>query len=141
MDLTKPLVIYTKKQEWCQAFASDARSLITIADTVQTGVTHVVATEVMREACHRLKCIPQVEHNHNRCKSCFNDAFNKLKDLNVISTNSLAYGMHNIHKHNFVTEVTAALDNLVSAAMSITDAIKTLLQSNKHLAKVVMILT
>ena len=40
-----------KKQEHCQAFAADASNPISMVDMVQMGVTHVVATRVMRKAC------------------------------------------------------------------------------------------
>ena len=50
IDPSKPLAVYTKKQKHCQAFAADAGSPISMADMMQTGVTHVVATRVMHDA-------------------------------------------------------------------------------------------
>ena len=53
MEPSKPLAVYTKKQEHCQAFAADASNPIRMADMVQMGVTHAVATGVMCNAYHK----------------------------------------------------------------------------------------
>ena len=50
MDPSKPLAVYTKKQECCQAFVADAGNPTSMADMVQMGVTHAVATGVMCKA-------------------------------------------------------------------------------------------
>lgn len=57
MDPVKPLAVYT------QAFVADIENPVTIANIVQMGVTHAVATGVMWEAYHKWKSIPQVDHN------------------------------------------------------------------------------
>ena len=119
----------------------NARNLITMAEMVETGVTHAVATGVIWEAYHDWKHMPKVEPNWNRWKSHFNDAFNELKELNAITTYSLGYGMHNINECNFASNVTAANDNLASAAISKMDATKLILQSNKYLAEMTITLT
>ena len=85
MDPSKPLAVYTKKQECCQAFAANAGNPISMADMVQKGVTHVVATGVMCEANHEWKCIPKLEQTWNRWNKHFYDAFNDLKELNAIT--------------------------------------------------------
>ena len=46
----KLLAVYTKKQECCQTFAADASNPISMADMVQVGVTHAMATRVMHDA-------------------------------------------------------------------------------------------
>ena len=81
MDVTKLSAVCTKKQDWCQAFAADARNPITMVNMVQMGVTHAVATQVMQVAYHEWKQIQQVECNWDRWKSHFSDAFHELKIL------------------------------------------------------------
>ena len=112
-----------------------------MVDMVHMGVTCVIATGVMREEYHKWKCIPQEEHNWNRWKSHFNDAFNKLKELNAITADFLGYGTQNFNKHNFVDDVTAALINLLSPAISKMDAITTFMQSNKQFSRAITNLT
>ena len=63
-----------QKQECCQAFAADASIPTSMADMMQMGVTHAVATEV-----------PKPEHTWNPWKKHFNDAFNEFKELNAIT--------------------------------------------------------
>ena len=40
MDPTKPLVLYAKKQEHCQAFVADASNPITMADSIMQDAYH-----------------------------------------------------------------------------------------------------
>ena len=65
IDPTKPLAIYTKKQERCQALAADSGNPITMADMVQTGVMHAVATGLIHNAYQEWKQI----HNSNACET------------------------------------------------------------------------
>ena len=135
INSTKLLVVYAEKQKRCQAFVTDAGNLITMVDMVQTGVTHVVAIGVMWDAYCNCKCILQAERNWNHWKGHFNDAFNELKQWNAITIESIGYEAHNIAKKTFTDDVTMALDNLVSAAIFKTDAIETLVATNKQLAE------
>ena len=81
---SKPLAVYTKKQEHCQAFAANAGNPISMVDMRQMGVTHAVAMGIMHKAYHEWKCIPKLEWTWNWWKEHFNDAFNELKELNAI---------------------------------------------------------
>ena len=58
--------------------------MITIADMVQMGVMHAVAMTVMQDAYHNWKCTPKAKQSWNQLKEQFNDAFNELKELNMI---------------------------------------------------------
>ena len=91
MDSYKPLAVYTKKQEHCQAFAADVGNPISMADGAN-GVTHAVATRVMHKAYREWKRIPKVEQTWNREKEHFNDAFNELKEINAITAESWDMG-------------------------------------------------
>ena len=60
-----------------------------MADMVQMGVTHAVATGVIHEAYHEWKCITKLEQTWNQWKEHFNNAFNELKELNIITAESI----------------------------------------------------
>ena len=96
MHPIKPMAVYTKKQECCQAFAVVAGNPTTMVNMVQTGMIHAVATGVMRDASCKWKRIPKPDQSCNQWKEHFNDAFNELKELNVITMYSMGYGTSNI---------------------------------------------
>ena len=100
---------------------------------VQMGVTHVVATRVMREAYHEWKCIPKVKQTWNQWKEHSNDAFNELKELNSITAESMGYGAINITVATMALDVAMALDNLASAAIA-KNTLDALVAANKQLA-------
>ena len=135
MDPTKPLVVYTKKQECCQAFTEDAGNPITMVNTVQMGMMHVVAMGVMQDAYCRWKCIPKPDQSWNCWKEHFNNAFNELRELNAITAESMGYGAKNITNNMVTTDAAMSLDNLASAAMSKVDAISMLAAANKKSAE------
>ena len=56
-------------------------------------------------------------------ENSFNNKFNELKMLTAIIMDTLIYGAHNINKYKYHDDVTAALDNLSSAAISKVDTI------------------
>ena len=64
----------------------------------------------------------------------FNDTFNELKELNAITMETMGYGASNITDQAVAHNVTIALDNLASMAMSNTDALDMLVVANKQLA-------
>ena len=82
-------MVYTKKQEHCQAFAVDAGNAITKADMVQMGMIHAVAIAVIQDAFCYWKCIPKANQTWNQWIKHFNDLFNKLKELNAIMKKSM----------------------------------------------------
>ena len=116
MGPSKPLVVYIKKQECCQALVANANNPISMADMVQTGVTHAVATGVMCNAYCEWKGIPKLKQTWNHWKKHFNNRFNELKELNAITTESIGYGASNITEHAVAPAVAMALDNLASMA-------------------------
>ena len=65
----------------------------------------------------------------------FNNEFNKLKELIAITVDLMEFGNSNITEQMVATDVTMALDNLASTAMSKTDALDTLMAANKQLAE------
>ena len=52
--------------------------------------------------------------------------FNDLIELNAITAESMGYGANDITENMAAADVAMALDNLVSAALSKTDTIDTL---------------
>ena len=106
MDSSKQLAVYTKKQECCQAFAADIGNPISMADMVQMGVVHAVATGVMHNAYCKWECIPKPEQMWNNWKEHFNNVFNKLKKLNAITTESMGYGASHITEHTVACNAT-----------------------------------
>ena len=134
MDPSKPLAVYTKKQECCQAFVTDASNLIRMMDMVQMEMTHAVATGVMCDAYHKCKCIPKLEQTWSHWKEHFNDVLNELKELNAITAESMGYGANNITEQVVATDVVMALDNFASMVMSKTDALDILVAANKQFA-------
>ena len=50
MDLTKPLAVYTKKQECSEVFMADTSNPINMVDMVQMGVMYAVAMDIMWDA-------------------------------------------------------------------------------------------
>ena len=105
-----------------------------MADMVQMGVTHAVATGIMCKVYCKWKRIPKLEQTWNRWKEHCNNAFNELKELNAITAESMGYGARNITEQAVASDVAMALDNLASAAMSKTDALDILVAANKQLA-------
>ena len=99
---------------------------------MQMGVTHVVATGVMREAYREWKCIPKLEQTWNGWKEHFNDTFNELKELNAITAESMGYGVNNITDATMAPDVAMALDNLASATMAKMDTLDALVSANKQ---------
>ena len=112
MDLTKLLLVYTKKQECCQAFALDAGNPITMADMVQTGVMHAVATGVMWDAYHEWKRIMKPKQSWICRKEHFNNTFHELKELNAIMVEPMGYRASNITNNMVTVDVTISLYNL-----------------------------
>ena len=134
MDPSKLLAVYTKQQELCPAFAANARNSTCMADMVQTGVTHAVAMGVKCKACCEWKHIPKLKQTWNQWKEHFNDAFNELKELNAITSESMRYGASNITEQAVAPNVAMALDNLAFVGMSKTDPLDTLVAAMKYLA-------
>ena len=65
----------------------------------------------------------------------FNDSFNELMELNANTVESKGYRTHNITNKVGKTDVTMALENLASTAMSKTDAFDKLAAANKQIAE------
>ena len=83
--------------------AVDGENPMTMADVVQTGVTHATATSLMHDAYQDWNQMPQIEHSWNRWKIHFNDAFDKIKALNAITADIFGYGIHNINTTQQIT--------------------------------------
>ena len=77
------------------------------------------------------KHIPKPDHTWNHWKEHFNNAFNELKEINIITMELMGYGTSDITEQMVAPDVAMALDNLASMTMSKTDAMDTLLVANK----------
>ena len=89
-----------------------------MADMVQMGVMHAMATGVMRDVYCNWICIPKPDQSWNHWKKHFNDALNKIKELNTITVESMGYSASNITEQTVAIDVVMVLDNLAFAAMS-----------------------
>ena len=58
MDVNNPLVIYIKKQEKCQCFATNTKIPISTKTMVHTRVKHVVSTGMFDDAYKQRKRLP-----------------------------------------------------------------------------------
>ena len=121
---------------------TEAGNPITMADMVQTEVTHAITTGVMQDAYCDWKCILQAGRNWSYWKEHFIDAFHELNKLNAITADELGYEAHNIAQLTFMDNVTMACNNLALAATSKTNkALENVTKENEKLLNMVDQLT
>ena len=139
LDPTRPLVIYIHKQEKCQAFSINAGNSILDSDMVQTGITHTLKTQLMKDAWHDWKHLPIAQQTWTWWWDHFIAAFKELRELQEMESGDMGCGANAIIGVN--DELKDALEKLALAAMSKTDTVEALAASTKKLADAVERLT
>ena len=108
MDPTKPLVLYTKKQEKCQTFAMDAKEPIFSKIMVNTRLSHATRMDLMMNAYCERKQIPK--------QNKMDGGKHKLQELNEFMANGMCLGINAATMTpKIMDEIIKVLDNLVYA--------------------------
>ncbi len=135
IDPSRPLAVYTRKQELCQETASDAHVPIDEATMVTTGTKHAVATGGMDQAWKEwMRTLPAARTWLN-WKTHWNVSFQEKREL--IKLTGIAFnGMsNNVQEQEMGDKMVTALDNLANAAVQKNDTFELLVAANKALTE------
>ena len=124
IDPSCTLAEYSRKQELCQEFASDAEVEIAESTMVTTGTKHAVATGGMEEAWKIWKRVPMAGRTWAAWKVHWTAAFQEKREL-VKLTGTAFNGMANQATDQNIMYV-GALDNLANAALQKNETVEQL---------------
>ncbi len=130
-----PLAVYTRKQEKCQVFASDAGVPISKATMVTTGTKHALAAGNMTLAWREWKRWPIAEHTWPNWKMHWTAAFAEMHDINWMTAEESPFGANAAKEEVHARQIATSLDNLANASIQKNSTINSLVALNTQLTQ------
>jgi hypothetical protein len=133
-----PLAVYTRKQEKCQIFASDAGVPISDAMMVTTGCKHAIASGNMTLGWREWKRCPPNELTWIHWKIHWTAVFAEMRDLNQMTAVDSPFGANQAATEmKQAQQMATSLDNLANASIQKKTTIKSLIATNAALSNAV----
>ena len=133
MDPILPLAVYTRKQEKCQVFASDAGVPISEATMVTTGTKHALATGNMTLAWREWRRRPVADHTWHLWKTHWTAAFAEMRDINRMTTAESNFGANAAEEEAQGRQIATSLEHLANASIQKNATIDQLVATNAQL--------
>jgi len=133
MDPILPLAVYTRKQEKCQVFASDAGVPISEATMVTTGTKHALATGNMTLAWREWRRRPVADHTWHHWKTHWTAAFAEMRDINRMTTAESNFGANAAEEEAQGRQIATSLEHLANASIQKNATIDQLVATNSQL--------
>jgi hypothetical protein len=137
INLGLPLAVYTRKEDKCQVFVSNARVPISNKTMITTGTKHTLACGNMMLAWREWKCCPPINHTWPNWKAHWTAAFAKLHNINCMTARDTAFGANQAAELNQAQQMASSLNNLASATIQKNTTIKNLVATNATLGKAI----
>lgn len=128
MDVSQPISMYFKRINDCITYATDAETPYTPIQIVQITYHAMVQTGYFDRELDEWDSKVSTEKTWENFKLYFAEKYNKLMQRQDITAQAKGFQASNV-----MTEVSAALDHLATAATADRNAIEALIQSNKTL--------
>jgi hypothetical protein len=135
IDSGLPLKVYTRKQEKCQVFASNARVPISDKTMVTTGTKHTLACSNMTLTWCKWKHCPILDHTWPNWKAHWTAAFAEMRNINRMTASETTFGANQATKLEQTQQMASSLDNLANATIQKNTAIKIWLPPMPHSPK------
>jgi hypothetical protein len=137
IDFGLPLAVYTRKQENCQVFATDAGVPISNKTMITTGTKHALACSNMTLAWQEWKRCPIIDHTWPKWKAHWTAAFAKMRDINRMTAGKMTFGANQAAKLDQAQQMLSSLDNLANATIQRNTTIENLVTTNATLTKAI----
>jgi hypothetical protein len=137
INSSHPLAIYTRKQEKCQVFATDAGGPFSDKTMITTGTKHALACSNMLLAWHKWKCCPPINHTWPNWKAHWTATFAEMHDINRMTAGNTEFGANQATELNQAQQMASSLKNLVNATIQKNTTIKNLVATNATLTKAI----
>jgi hypothetical protein len=105
-----PLAVYTRKQEKCQVFATNASVPISNKTMITTGTKHILACSNMMLAWREWKRRPIIDHTWPNWKAHWTAAFAQMWDINCMTAGDTAFGANQAAELNRAQQMASSLD-------------------------------
>jgi hypothetical protein len=137
IDSSLPLAVYTRKQEKCQVFATDAGVLIFDETMIITGTKHTLACGNMTLAWREWKHRRLLDHTWPNWKSNWTASFAKMRDINRMTAKDAAFGANQAVKLDQVQHMASSFDNLANTSIQKNTPIENMVATNSTLTKAI----
>jgi hypothetical protein len=91
INLGLPLAVYTRKQEKCQVFATNAKVPISNKTMITTSTKHALVCGNMTLAC-KWKCCPLPDHTLPKWKAHWTAPLAEMHNINCMTAGDTAFG-------------------------------------------------
>jgi hypothetical protein len=132
-----PLAIYTRKQDKCQVFTTDADVPISDKTMITTGTKHALVCSNMTLAWRKWKCHPVISHTWTNWKAHWTATFAEMCDINCMTANDTTFGANQAAELKKTQQMVSSLNNLANVTIQKNTTIKNLVVTNATLTKAI----
>jgi hypothetical protein len=131
------ILVYTRKQEKCQVFATDAGVPLSNETMITTGTKHALVYGNMMLAWCEWKPHPLPNHTWPNWKAHWTVIFAKMHNINRMTAGDTVFGANQGAELKQAQQMASSLDNLANTTIQKNTTIKNLVATNSMLTKAI----